>query len=60
MTMMNELKIGAVDGTYIVFAPITSSVPEVDIYSLPFLFKSVDQGDTCREWACGRFPETEN
>jgi tripartite ATP-independent transporter DctP family solute receptor len=43
MVMMNGLKVGAVDATYIVFAPITSAVPEVDIFSLPFLFKGVDQ-----------------
>ncbi|HKX08683.1 MAG TPA: TRAP transporter substrate-binding protein [Stellaceae bacterium] len=43
MVAMNGLKLGAVDATYIVFAPITSAVPEVDIFSLPFLFKGVDQ-----------------
>ena len=55
MTMMNGLKVGAVDGTYIVFAPITSAVPEVDIFSLPFLFKSVDQAIRAANGPIGDF-----
>jgi tripartite ATP-independent transporter DctP family solute receptor len=41
-TMTNGLKIGSVDGIYLSTAPLTASTPEVDLFSLPFLFKDVD------------------
>lgn len=42
-TMVNDLKVGAVDGVYTSTAPLTQSVPQLDIVSLPFIFKDVDQ-----------------
>jgi tripartite ATP-independent transporter DctP family solute receptor len=42
-TLFNGLKIGSVDVLYIATAPISGSVPEVDLFSLPFIFKDVDQ-----------------
>jgi tripartite ATP-independent transporter DctP family solute receptor len=42
-TMANGLKIGSVDGLYLSANPIAQAVKEVDLFSLPFLFKDVDQ-----------------
>jgi tripartite ATP-independent transporter DctP family solute receptor len=42
-TMINGLKIGSVDVVYLSTAPLSASVPEIDLFSLPFLFKDVDQ-----------------
>jgi tripartite ATP-independent transporter DctP family solute receptor len=41
-TMINGLKIGAVDAMYTSSGPISASVPQVDLFSLPFLFKDAD------------------
>jgi tripartite ATP-independent transporter DctP family solute receptor len=42
-TMINGLKIGSVDALYTSSGPISQSVNEVDLLSLPFLFKDGDQ-----------------
>lgn len=41
--MLNGLSIGSVDAMYLSTAPISESVKEIDLFSLPFLFKDVDQ-----------------
>jgi tripartite ATP-independent transporter DctP family solute receptor len=45
-TMINGLKIGSVDVLYLSTAPISASVPEVELFALPFLFKDVDHALT--------------
>src|SRR5438552_1154494 len=57
MTMMNGLKIGVVDGTWISTAPMSAAVPEIDLLSLPFLFKSVDQAIRAGDGPIGEFFE---
>ncbi|RWI88928.1 TRAP transporter substrate-binding protein [Mesorhizobium sp.] len=41
-TLVDGLKVGAVDVAYTSIAPISESVPEVDIFNLPFLFRNID------------------
>jgi tripartite ATP-independent transporter DctP family solute receptor len=41
-TMTNGLKVGSVDAIYTSTAPLSTSTPEIDLFSLPFLFKDVD------------------
>ena len=42
-TMVNGLKIGAVDAVFTSTSPISASVKEVDVFNLPFLFKDSAQ-----------------
>lgn len=57
MTMMNGLKIGVVDATWISTAPMSAAVPEIDLLSLPFLFKSVDHAIHAADGPLGEFFE---
>lgn len=41
-TMINGLKVGAVDAMWSSTQPITQSVPEAELFDLPFLFPSVE------------------
>jgi TRAP-type transport system periplasmic protein len=42
-TMVNGLKIGAVDGMFTSTSPISTSVKAMDVFNLPFLFKDSQQ-----------------
>jgi tripartite ATP-independent transporter DctP family solute receptor len=41
-TMINGLSIGSVDAMYLSTAPLSEAVSDVDLFSLPFIFKDVD------------------
>lgn len=41
-TMVNGLKVGAVDGYYGSIFPLVTSIPQMDLLNLPFLFKDTD------------------